>query len=89
MPFYNSSYLYLDFKYKVSSHFPIATLLSIDKIDSSSKQRGEGKITQTELIFSKDSSKDFSSMSIPIYPDFFGASYFQESNITDFLDSYN
>lgn len=56
-PFLHLSCLYFDAKCKISSYFLIITLLSIDKIESSSKQEGKRKITSTKSIFSKDFSK--------------------------------
>ncbi len=64
-------------------------------MELSSKQEVKRKVTQVESISSKDSLKNFSSASIPIYsraviipyPGSPGAPFFEGSNITDFLES--
>lgn len=86
----------LDPKHKVSSHFLIVNPSSIDKIESSSKQGGKRKVTPTKSVSLKNSLKDPSFTSIPMYfqavmsyPGSPGAPYFEESNITNSLDNYN
>ena len=65
-------------------------------MEQSSKQGVKGKVTPVESISSKDSLKDPSSASIPMYsravmpyPGSPGAPFFKGSNITDFLESYS
>ncbi len=93
---HNLSCPHLDTKRKVSLHLPIVNLSSVDKMKSSLKQGGKRKVTSTKSVSSKDSSKDPSSTSILMYskavmpyPGSPGAPYCEESNITDFLDSYS
>ncbi len=96
VPSHNPSCPHLDPEREVSSRLPIVTPSSVDKMESSSKQRGKGKVTPTESVSSKTSSKDPSSASIPMYsqavmpyPGSPVASFFEGTNITDFLDSYS
>ncbi len=86
----------LDPERKVSSSYSTVNLSSVGTIEKSSKQGVKGKVTQVESISSKDSLKDLSSASIPMYsravmpyPGLPGALFFEESNITDFLESYS
>ena len=96
VPSHNPSCPHFDPEREVSSRLPIVTPSSVDKMESSSKQGGKGKVTPTESVSSKDSSKDPSSASIPMYsravmpyPGSPGAPFFEGTNITDFLDSYS
>ena len=86
----------LDPECKVSSSYSTVTLSSIGTIEQTSKQGVKEKLTTVESISSKDSLKDPSSASIPIYsravmpyPGSPGAPFFEGSNITDFLESYS
>ncbi len=87
---------HFDAKRKVSPCLLIVTPSFVDKMESSSKQGGKGKVTPTESVSSKDSSKNPFSTSIPIYsravipyPGSPGVPYFEGSNIIDFLDRYS
>ncbi len=93
---HNLSCSHLDAEHEVSPRLPIVTPSSVDKMESSSKQGEKGKITPTESVSSKDSSKDPSSTSIPIYSRAVmpysgspGAPYFEGLNITNFFHSYS
>ncbi len=86
----------LDLERKVSSSYSTVTTLSVGTMEQSSKQGVKGKVTPVESISSKDSLKDPSSSSIPIYsravmpyPGSLGAPFFEGFNITDFLESYS
>ncbi len=96
VPSHNPSCADFDLEREVSSRLPIVTPSSVDKMESSSKQRGKRKVTPTESVSSKDSSKDLSSASILMYsrvvipyPGSPGAPFFVRTKITDFLDSYS
>ncbi len=95
-PSHNYSCLHFDPKRKVSPCHFIVTLPSVGTMEQSSKQGVKGKITSVESISPKDSLKDSSSASIPMYlravmpyPSSLGALFFEGSNITDFFESYN
>lgn len=94
--FHNLSHLYFDSVYKVILHHSTITSSSVARIEPSLKQGGKGKVTLIESVSSKDSLKDPSSTSIPIYfravmpsPDLPGDLYFEGSNITNFFNSYS
>ncbi len=65
--FYNFFCPHLDPKRKVSFCFPIIISSTVDKMVSSLKQGGKGKVILIESVSSKDSSKDPFSASILMY----------------------
>ncbi len=96
LPSYKHSCLYFDSKREVSPCYSIVTPSSVGTMEQYSKQGVKGKVSPMESISSKDSLKDSSCPSIPIYsravmpyPGSPGALFFEESNITDFPENYS
>ena len=82
----------LDPKREVSSCLPLISPSSVHKIELSLKQGGKRKVTPTESVSSKDlpsASISMHSKVVMPYPGSSRAPYFEESNITNFLDSYS
>ena len=86
----------LDPERKVSSSYSTVNPSFVGTMEKSSKQGIKGKVTPVESISSKNSLKDLSSASISIYsravmpyPGSPEALFFEESNITNFLESYS